>query len=67
MEGPFMKRHGHADEAKRILTNYFEVLARKVGMQWEADYTAELEAAIEHIIDAAVIQARTELLDDLGR
>lgn len=41
-------------QAVVLLVNYFEAIARKAGIQWDADYTAEIAAAVDHIIDTAV-------------
>jgi hypothetical protein len=51
----------HKAEAAQLLVHYFQMIAKKAGLPWESDHTAEIEAAVEHIIDAA----RDEVRDDL--
>ena len=58
-----MSRASEADRAKALLVNYFHAIAKKAGMPWDSDYTAEIEEAVDHIIDAAACQARDDLTD----
>jgi len=44
----------HRDQAVRLLVNYFESIARKAGMKWDPDYTAEITDAVDHIIQATL-------------
>jgi hypothetical protein len=44
----------HRDRAVALLVNYLEAIARKAGMKWDADYTAEIGEAVDAIIEAAV-------------
>lgn len=48
------------DRAVVLLVNYFEALAKKSGMKWDPDYTAEIGEAVDAIIDAALEVARTD-------
>lgn len=41
------------EEAKRTLKFYFRLLAEKSGINWDSDNDAEIEAAVDLIIDAA--------------
>jgi len=42
----------HRDRAVSLLVNYFEAIARKAGMRWDPDYTAEINEAVGQIIEA---------------
>lgn len=41
------------EEAKRTLKYYFGLLAEKSGVHWDWEDDAEIEAAVDLIIDAA--------------
>jgi hypothetical protein len=43
----------HRDRAVRLLVNYFEAIAKKAGMKWDPDYTAEIDEAVSAIVAAA--------------
>jgi hypothetical protein len=47
------------DQAVRLLVNYFETIAKKAGMTWDPDYTAEISGAVDLIIEAALVEAQT--------
>ena len=55
----------HRQRAKDLLVHYFETIAKRAGMKWDRDYTAEIECVVDDIIDAAVEAARNEICDDL--
>jgi hypothetical protein len=55
----------HRDRAATLLVNYFEAIAKKAGMAWDADYTAEISEAVEAIVEAALEAARTD--DAIGQ
>ena len=52
----------HRDRAVALLVNYFEAIAKKAGMKWDPDYTAEIGEAVDEIIEATI-----ERLADLQR
>lgn len=52
---------GHRQAATDLLVNYFQAIARKAGMKWDSDYTAEIAAAVEHIAHAAAMQVAETL------
>lgn len=43
----------HRERAVELLVNYFQGIAAKAGMKWDADYTVEIAEAVDHIVDAA--------------
>jgi hypothetical protein len=51
----------HRDRAVSLLVNYFEAIARKAGMKWDADYTTEIGEAVDAIIDP--LEARLASLE----
>jgi hypothetical protein len=55
----------HRDRAVALLVNYFEAIAKKAGMRWDADYTTEVGEAVDAIIEASVnvTQRRIDKLD----
>ncbi len=53
----------YKDRAERLLVNYFKAIAKKAGMEWEPDYTAEIAVAVDDIVCAAV----EEMQEILGR
>lgn len=53
------------DRAVTLLVNYFEAIAKKAGMRWDADYTAEIREAVESIVQAALEAARSD--DAIGQ
>lgn len=62
----------HVVAATRLLVNYLEAIGKKAGFKWEPDYTAEIEAACEHIVAGALeigqdleVRARVENLEHL--
>lgn len=48
------------EEAKRYFLYYFRLLAEKSGMNWDSDNDAEIEAAVDLIIDAAKEESELE-------
>lgn len=56
-----MTRDSEANQAKALLVNYFQAIAKRAGMTWDNDYTVEIEDAVDHIIEAASLQVRDEL------
>jgi hypothetical protein len=46
--------NAHRERAVVLLVNYFEAIARKAGMPWDADYTVEIGEAVDEIVAAAV-------------
>lgn len=44
---------GKREEAKRMLVHYFRRIATYAGLTWDSDDDAEIEAAIDLIIDAS--------------
>ena len=55
-----MNRRTESDRAKHLIVHYFQVLAEHSGMTWDTDYTAELEEAVDAIIEAAAYQSRND-------
>lgn len=62
----------HVVAATRLLVNYLEAIGKKAGFKWEPDYTAEIEAACEHIVAGALeigqdleVRARVENLEGI--
>jgi len=49
------------DRAVALLVNYFEAIAKKAGMKWDPDYTAEVGEAVDAIIDP--LEARLAALE----
>lgn len=41
------------DRAVQLLVNYFDAIARKAGLRWDPDYTAEIGEAVDAIIEAS--------------
>lgn len=41
------------EEAKRMITYYFRLIAKNAGVNWDSDNDAEIEAAVDLIIDAS--------------
>jgi hypothetical protein len=56
---------GPRDRAVALLVNYFEAVAKKAGMPWQPDYTAELGEAVDAILEAALDEARAD--DAIGQ
>lgn len=56
----------HVDKATRLLLNYFQGIARKAGFDWRPDYSVEVRAAVEEIVDAAAENYRP-IVDGLTR
>jgi len=52
----------HQAQATKLLVNYFQAIAQKAGMPWDADYTAEIDQAVEHIVLAAVSLSQEALV-----
>lgn len=48
------------EEAKRYFLYYFRLIAEKSGMNWDSDNDAEIETAVDLIIDAAKEEQETE-------
>ena len=44
----------HRDYAKRLMRHYFSYVWQRADCQWDYDNTAEVEALVDHIIEAAV-------------
>lgn len=57
----------HERDATTLLVNYLEAIAKKAGMPWDADYTAEVAQAVNHIVMAATITVREEFGADFAR
>lgn len=51
---------GKREESKRYLKHYFRLLAEKAGVNWDSDNDAEIESAVDLIIDAAKEEQETE-------
>jgi hypothetical protein len=51
----------HRDRAVALLVNYFEAIAKRAGMKWDADYTAEIGEAVDAIIEASADALRDQL------
>jgi len=45
------------DRGVALLVHYFEAIAKKAGMAWDADYTVEIEEAADCLLTAAVLEA----------
>jgi hypothetical protein len=43
-----------SEDAKRVLVHYFKMVADKIGMPWDSDYTAELHGIVDDIVEATV-------------
>lgn len=41
------------EEAKRYLVYYFRLIAERAGLNWDSDNDAEIEVAVDLIIDAS--------------
>jgi hypothetical protein len=48
------------EKAKEYFVHYFRLLAKHAGMNWNSDNDAEIEAAIEDLIDSAVERIKKE-------
>lgn len=48
------KRDGQIEYAKRIFVHYLRTLAEYAGMSWDGDNTAEVEEAVEQLIQGIV-------------
>ena len=55
-----MKRDQQIDGAKRILVHYLSTIAEYAGMPWDRDYTAEIEEAIEDLVQGTVAVANEQ-------
>lgn len=44
----------HKAKATELLVNYFEAIAKRAGMKWDGDYTAEIGEAVDQVVDAAI-------------
>lgn len=55
----------HRDRAVVLLVNYFEAIAKKAGMKWDADYTVEIGEAVDAIVEEALQAARVD--DAIGQ
>lgn len=53
-------RNQHSARAVHLLVNYFEAIAKKAGMRWDSDYTAEIHEAVDYIVSAAVEAMRED-------
>jgi len=49
-----VERDRQIDYAKRILVHYFRTVADYAGMPWDGDNTAEIEHAIEELVQGTV-------------
>jgi hypothetical protein len=43
--------------AKRLLVHYFRTVFEAAGLRWDSDNQAEIETAVEYLIDAAAQSA----------
>jgi hypothetical protein len=50
----------HREEAKEVFVHYFKLALTRAGVNWHSDCQAEIEAAIDMIITAAIAGARAE-------
>lgn len=57
----------HRDRAVVLLVNYFEAIAKKAGMTWDADYTAEISEAVDEIVSAAILEVRDQHLVEMDQ
>jgi hypothetical protein len=48
------------NRAVDLFVHYFKAVAAKAGMTWDRDYSVEIEAAVDAIIEAATPPAKTE-------
>jgi hypothetical protein len=57
----------HRERAVGLLVNYFEAIAKKAGMSWDADYTAEIGEAVDAILAEAVDEHDDQQLEIVRR
>lgn len=50
------------ERAVELLVNYLEAIAKKAGMKWDPDYTAEIREAVDAIVDP--LEARIAKIGD---
>lgn len=50
------------EEAKRYFTYYFRLIAEKADVNWDSDNDAEIEKAVDLIIDANKQEERTRYI-----
>ena len=48
------------EEAKRMLKFYLRMIAENTGINWDSDNDAEIEKAVDLIIDASKEEQKTE-------
>lgn len=49
------------NRAKQLLVHYFTLTAKESGAHWDSDNNAEIEDAVDCIIDAAVEEVKEQL------
>ena len=51
------------DRAKRLLVHYFSVMAREVGIGWDADNISEIESIVDLIFEGVAEDIASGVLD----
>lgn len=49
------------EKAKEYFQHYFKLIADRAGVRWDSDNDAEVAAAVEYVIDAAVERVKNAI------
>jgi hypothetical protein len=53
--------NANAETAADFLIHYFRMIAKRAGIEWDSDYSAEIRNAVDRLMDAARDIAQEEI------